>query len=82
MELLPPRAQIIVLLKPQFEARKAEVPRGGVILDPMVHAAVIGRFLKWAVDRNIRIRNFLSSGVLGEKGNLEFFLHIESPAVG
>ena len=82
LELLPPRGQIIVLLKPQFEARRAEVPRGGVILDPMVHAAVIGRFLKWAVDRNIRIRNFLSSGVLGEKGNREFFLHIESPTVG
>ena len=43
----------------------------------MVHAAVIGRFLKWAVDRSIRIRNFLSSGVLGEKGNREFFFHIE-----
>lgn len=82
LELLPPRGQAIVLLKPQFEARRAEVPRGGVILDPMVHAAVIGRFLKWAVDRNIRIRNFLSSGVLGEKGNREFFLHIESPTVG
>ena len=82
LELLSQRGQVIVLLKPQFEASKSEVPRGGVILDPLVHAAVIGRFLKWAVDRNIRIRNFLSSGVLGEKGNREFFLHIESPTVG
>ena len=77
LELLSQRGQVIVLLKPQFEAKKSEVPRGGVIVDPMVHAAVIGRFLKWAVDRNIRIRNFLSSGVLGEKGNREFFFHIE-----
>ena len=77
LELLSQRGQVIVLLKPQFEAKKSEVPRGGVIIDPMVHAAVIGRFLKWAGDRNIRIRNFLSSGVLGEKGNREFFFHIE-----
>ena len=77
LELLSQRGQVIVLLKPQFEAKKSEVPRGGVIVDPMVHAAVIGRFLKWAVDRSIRIRNFLSSGVLGEKGNREFFFHIE-----
>jgi len=75
--LLSQHGQVIVLLKPQFEANKSEVPRGGVIVDPMVHAAVIGRFLKWAVDRSIRIRNFLSSGVLGEKGNREFFFHIE-----
>ena len=81
LRLLSQRGQVIVLLKPQFEASKSEVPRGGVILDPLIHAAVIGRFLEWAVDRNIRIRNFLSSGVLGEKGNREFFLHIEPPAV-
>jgi len=73
---------VIVLLKPQFEATRSEVPRGGVILDPMVHAVIIGRFLKWIVDRNIRVRNFLSSGVLGDKGNREFFLHIEPAAVG
>ena len=77
LELLFQRGQAIVLLKPQFEASKSEVPRGGVISDPLVHAAVIGRFLKWAVNRSIRIRNFLSSGVLGEKGNREFFFHIE-----
>ncbi|MQG38031.1 MAG: TlyA family RNA methyltransferase [SAR202 cluster bacterium] len=82
LELLSQKGQVIVLLKPQFEATRSEVPRGGVILDPMVHAVIIGRFLKWIVDRNIRVRNFLSSGVLGDKGNREFFLHIEPAAVG
>ncbi len=72
---LPPR--VIVLLKPQFEARKAEVPRGGVITDPVIHAAVIGRFVKWAGDSKIRVRNLVSSGILGEKGNREFFLLLE-----
>ncbi|MCZ6538593.1 MAG: TlyA family RNA methyltransferase [Chloroflexi bacterium] len=52
--------QAVVLLKPQFEARKSEVPRGGVITDSIVHAAVIGRFIKWAGDSKIRVRNLVS----------------------
>lgn len=71
------RPQAIVLLKPQFEARKSEVPRGGVITDPVVHAAVIGRFVKWAGDSKIRVRNLVGSGILGEKGNREFLLLLE-----
>ncbi|NQW19945.1 MAG: TlyA family RNA methyltransferase [Chloroflexi bacterium] len=67
----------IVLLKPQFEAERSEVPRGGVVIDPNIHAAVIGRFVKWAGDSKIRIRNFTSSGILGDKGNREFLLHLE-----
>jgi 23S rRNA (cytidine1920-2'-O)/16S rRNA (cytidine1409-2'-O)-methyltransferase len=71
--------QAIVLLKPQFEAKKSEVPHGGVVIDPDVHAAVIGRFVKWAGDAKIRIRNLVSSGILGDKGNKEFLLQLEAP---
>lgn len=77
---LKPGGQAIVLLKPQFEAKKLEVPRGGVITDPNVHAVVIGRFVKWAVESKIRIRNLVSSGILGSKGNKEFLLHLEVPS--
>ncbi|HIK88314.1 MAG TPA: TlyA family RNA methyltransferase [Dehalococcoidia bacterium] len=73
---LAENGQAIVLLKPQFEAKKSEVPRGGVITDPLVHAAVIGRFLRWAGQSKIRIRNLTSSGILGDKGNREFLLHL------
>ena len=69
--------QAVVLLKPQFEAKKIEVPRGGVIIDPFIHAAVIGRFVKWAGDSRIRVRNLANSGILGDKGNREFLLHLE-----
>lgn len=68
--------EAIVLLKPQFEAKRDEVPRGGVITDPMAHAVVIGRFVKWAGDSKVRIRNLISSGILGDKGNREFLLHL------
>ena len=69
--------QAIVLLKPQFEAKKNEVPRGGVVVAPLIHAAVIGRFVKWAGAAKIRIRNLISSGILGDKGNREFLLHLD-----
>jgi len=74
---LVPRGHVIVLLKPQFEARRTDVPTGGVITDPLTQARVIGHFVKWAGDSNIRIRNLLSSPILGDKGNREFLLHLE-----
>lgn len=77
-EHLVGNGQAIVLLKPQFEAKKTEVPRGGVVIDPLVHAAVIGRFVGWAGGARIRVRNLVNSGILGDKGNREFLLHLES----
>jgi 23S rRNA (cytidine1920-2'-O)/16S rRNA (cytidine1409-2'-O)-methyltransferase len=74
---LAEHGQAIVLLKPQFEVKKSEVPRGGVVIDPLVHAAAIGRFAKWAGESKIRILNLVSSGILGDKGNREFLLHLE-----
>ena len=41
---------IIALFKPQFEAAKEEVPRGGVIKAPLMHATLIGRFVRWCGD--------------------------------
>ncbi|MEE8046479.1 MAG: TlyA family RNA methyltransferase [Dehalococcoidia bacterium] len=75
---LSDNGQAIVLLKPQFEVKKNEVPRGGVITDPILHAAAIGRFVKWAVDSKIRIRNLVNSGILGDKGNREFLLLLDN----
>ncbi len=72
---------LVVLLKPQFEAFKNEVGRKGVIRDPEVHARVLARFIVWAVDEGLRLRNLTRSPILGDAGNSEFFLHLETPAV-
>ena len=69
---------IVVLVKPQFEARREEVGRGGVIRDPHVHARVLARVILWAVTVGFRLRNLAPSPVLGDKGNREFFLLLES----
>ncbi len=74
---LKPGGLAAVLVKPQFEAEAREVGPGGVIKDPQVHAAVLGRMVKWAVETGIRIRSLTSSPVLGDEGNREFFLLLE-----
>jgi 23S rRNA (cytidine1920-2'-O)/16S rRNA (cytidine1409-2'-O)-methyltransferase len=68
------RCNIIALVKPQFEAQKGEVGRGGVVRDPQVHARVLGRAIVWAVDQGLRVRNLCPSPILGDAGNREFFL--------
>jgi 23S rRNA (cytidine1920-2'-O)/16S rRNA (cytidine1409-2'-O)-methyltransferase len=71
---------LIVLVKPQFEAKRREVGRGGVIRDASVHAGVLGRFVLWAVDHGFRILGLTMSPISGASGNTEFFLLLKSPA--
>ncbi len=67
-------ADIVALVKPQFEAERHEVKRGGVVRDPLVHAAVIGRVAWWCVNHGLRVRGVATSPLLGPAGNREFFL--------
>jgi 23S rRNA (cytidine1920-2'-O)/16S rRNA (cytidine1409-2'-O)-methyltransferase len=68
---------VVLLLKPQFEAEREEVGKGGVIKDPIVHARVLGRFIAWAVERKLRLRGLVSSPISGADGNKEFLLLLE-----
>jgi len=65
---------IIVLLKPQFEAQRKEVAKGGIIRDPQVHARVLGRFIVWAAHHGLRLRGLVASPILGAEGNKEFLI--------
>lgn len=65
---------LLVLIKPQFEARRREVGKGGVIKEPLKHARILGRFLAWAVERSFRLGGLVASPILGASGNKEFFV--------
>lgn len=65
---------IIVLLKPQFEAERKEVGKGGIVKDAQVHARVLGRFIVWAVDHDLRLGGLVASPILGAEGNKEFLI--------
>ena len=73
VELLKPGGYLVVLVKPQFESRKGEVGKGGIIKDTQLHAAILGRFVAWVVENGFRLRGLIESPILGTEGNREFF---------
>jgi 23S rRNA (cytidine1920-2'-O)/16S rRNA (cytidine1409-2'-O)-methyltransferase len=73
-QLLKDDGYLVVLLKPQFEAKRSEVGKGGVIKKPLVHARVLGRFVSWAVKNDFRVGGLMASPILGAEGNMEFFV--------
>jgi len=70
---------LIALVKPQFEAVRWQVGKGGLIKDPRVHAEILGRFVCWAVDRNFGLEGLTPSPILGAEGNREFFVLLRKP---
>ena len=73
-KLLKDDGYLLVLLKPQFEARRGEVGKGGVIRQPIVHARVLGRFIVWMIDHSFRLGGLVASPIFGASGNKEFFV--------
>lgn len=65
--------QIVALIKPQFEAGKAQVARGdGVIRDPLIHRQVLEEILGFAQGADFGLLGLIRSPLLGPKGNTEF----------
>jgi 23S rRNA (cytidine1920-2'-O)/16S rRNA (cytidine1409-2'-O)-methyltransferase len=77
--LLRPCGRIVALIKPQFEAGKAEADRGaGVIRDPVIHQRVLGELNQFVAARvDLRWVGVTESPVLGPAGNKEFLVLIE-----
>jgi 23S rRNA (cytidine1920-2'-O)/16S rRNA (cytidine1409-2'-O)-methyltransferase len=68
--------QAVVLVKPQFEAGRADVGKGGVVRDETVRARVVREVAKAALGWNARTIAVVDSGLPGPKGNRELFLHL------
>ena len=75
--LLKDSGYLVVLLKPQFEAKKREVGKGGVIREPQVQARVLGRFIIWLISHGFRLGGLVASPILGASGNREFFWFLQ-----
>ena len=77
---LPPflarHADIVALVKPQFEAGREEVGKGGLVTDPTVHDAVIARATERAAAAGLARAGMTASPITGASGNREFFLHL------
>ena len=79
VRLLRPGSRIVALVKPQFQAHRREVERGGVVSDPLLHATVLGRIVAWAADQGLRFGGVTASPLAGPAGNKEFFVLWTTP---
>lgn len=75
-DLLTPRGEILALIKPQFEAGKEKVKRGGVVKDPGVHREVILKVIDKAKEEGLKTRGLIPSPLKGPAGNIEYFIHL------
>jgi 23S rRNA (cytidine1920-2'-O)/16S rRNA (cytidine1409-2'-O)-methyltransferase len=76
LALAAPGWEALVLVKPQFEAGRADVGRGGVVRDPEIHRRVLREVAEAALAWKGETAGVVDSGLPGPKGNREFFLHL------
>jgi 23S rRNA (cytidine1920-2'-O)/16S rRNA (cytidine1409-2'-O)-methyltransferase len=74
-------AHLVALVKPQFEAGRAEVGKGGVVRDPAVHERVCAEAAAWVQGKGWRVLGITPSPITGPEGNVEFLLGaVKGPA--
>jgi 23S rRNA (cytidine1920-2'-O)/16S rRNA (cytidine1409-2'-O)-methyltransferase len=70
----------VILIKPQFEAKKEEAAKGaGVIQDPTIHKRILFEVLEFAANHKFQIKGLMLSPLLGPEGNIEFLAWLGYP---
>jgi 23S rRNA (cytidine1920-2'-O)/16S rRNA (cytidine1409-2'-O)-methyltransferase len=76
LRLCVPGWEAVVLVKPQFEAGRADVGKGGVVRDDGVRLRVVSEVAEASLSWGASVRGVVDSGLPGPKGNREIFLHL------
>lgn len=77
--LIDPGADIVALVKPQFEAGRTDVGKGGLVTDPAVHARVVLEVERAAAEVGLTRVGLVDSPITGAQGNREFLMHFRFP---
>jgi len=77
---LAPEADVVALIKPQFEVGRGRVGKGGVVRDPSLWDEVLLAFVTFAEERGFGTRALARSALPGATGNVEFFAHLKPGA--
>ena len=77
LKLAKSGGKLVALIKPQFEAGRAEVGKGGVVRDPAVHARVCAEISEWVETQGWTVIGVSPSPITGPEGNVEFLLGAE-----
>jgi 23S rRNA (cytidine1920-2'-O)/16S rRNA (cytidine1409-2'-O)-methyltransferase len=74
LDFAKPGGRLLALVKPQFEAEREEIGKGGVVRDPAVHERVCGAAADWVRSRGWNVEGIERSPITGPEGNVEFLL--------
>lgn len=77
LNLLTDHAEVIALIKPQFEVGKGQVGKGGVVKDRSLHDQVVNQICDLATELNCQVHGITESPILGPKGNREFLIYLQ-----
>jgi 23S rRNA (cytidine1920-2'-O)/16S rRNA (cytidine1409-2'-O)-methyltransferase len=80
--VLAPDADVVVLVKPQFEVGRLQVGRGGIVRDPELHLQAMRDVAEAAQQEGYAVRGACASPITGGEGNREFFLHLVPSGAG
>jgi 23S rRNA (cytidine1920-2'-O)/16S rRNA (cytidine1409-2'-O)-methyltransferase len=75
-----PDADLMPMVKPQFEVGRENLPSGGVVRDPEQRAAAVRRVAAQAADLGLGVRGVVASPLPGPSGNVEYFLWLRAGA--
>jgi 23S rRNA (cytidine1920-2'-O)/16S rRNA (cytidine1409-2'-O)-methyltransferase len=68
--------RVVALIKPQFEAGRSQVGKGGVVKDPAVHRSVLEDVLRAALQTGFSVEGLIASPLKGPAGNVEFLANL------
>jgi 23S rRNA (cytidine1920-2'-O)/16S rRNA (cytidine1409-2'-O)-methyltransferase len=74
LDFARPGARLMALIKPQFEAGREEVGKGGVVRDAAIHRRVCGEVADWLVSVGWTVEGVVESPITGPEGNIEFLI--------
>ncbi len=74
-----PRAEFLILVKPQFELDRGDIGRGGIVRESSLHERAIERVRQAALAAGLHVEGTRPSRLTGAEGNQEFFLHARKP---
>lgn len=74
VDFVRPGGRLIALVKPQFEAERGEIGKGGVVRDPAVRERVCAAAADWVRSRGWQVDGLVESPITGPEGNVEFLL--------
>lgn len=77
LQLLADSADLVALIKPQFEVGPKQVGKGGVVKDPLLHQQAVATIRDCARALHVRVSAVTDSPIAGQKGNREFLIHLQ-----